>query len=358
MTIFSKSTFIATALFAILSLVIPVVVQARPPIPRKPICDSFVIGPGTFVVNQSNHIVVEMDGWNGPKGVDKPIKYHLENNADATTGKVDGVIEGNKINFRAHWDPHPGSAAWNEYSGTIGDDGFARGTTRNNSGAQNNWGSVQPLQCAGSPKVDQGSPGYSALAISWQSHRWATAEGLEKKVDAVNNVVKQCYTAQGGCDFWTVPDDKGACVAGFVPSAGGPIVEYGPDPATVESALRRHNEPVLGFASVCATSGRLAGGPVFHSGQFEWAQSAKPSAITLRFDPLNFGATTAWVGISNNTGKPSVNCTFNDGILPPKPFTVTGDKETPINLPGVVVGITYTVTVTCGALTHTEQKQF
>lgn len=202
--------------------------------------------------------------------------------------------------------------------------------------------------------------GYSALAISWQSHRWATAQGYEHEGDAVTSAVNDCYSAAGGCEFWTVPDEKGACVAGFVPPAGGPIVEYGPDPASAESALYAHNIPILGSASVCATNGRLAAGPVWDSGVFDWAESAKPSAITLAFDePVLFPLpkVVARVGISNNAGKPTVGCDFVSPL--PAHFTVTGDAITPVDLPAPVKGVPYNVTVTCGGVPpHNETKTF
>lgn len=157
MAFLSRNQFVAvaTTMCAVGFLAAPASAYARPPAPLAPFCGNWVMPAGRFVINQDNSIVVEMDGWDGPTGTGRHIQYHLEHvlfgQPDVTTGTVDGAINGNKINFRAHWDPHQGSSLWNEYSGTIGDDGYASGTTRNSVGAVNNWGSVAPLTCVTQP---------------------------------------------------------------------------------------------------------------------------------------------------------------------------------------------------------------
>ncbi|WP_164478516.1 hypothetical protein [Mycolicibacterium stellerae] len=80
--------------------------------------------------------------------------------------------------------------------------------------------------------------------------------------------------------------------------------------------------------------------------------------ITLRFDPPTLIGITAWVGITNNAGKPPVNCTFSDGVFPARPFSVTGVQEARVDLPGIPTGRVYDITVKCGDLSHSEQKQF
>ncbi len=85
---------------------------------------------------------------------------------------------------------------------------------------------------------------------------------------------------------------------------------------------------------------------------------ATPPEITLRFDPPTPVGITAWAGITNNAGKPPVICTFSDGVLPPRLFSVDGDVQTPIPLPGIPTGHVYNVTVQCGDLTYTQKKQF
>ncbi|WP_164478517.1 hypothetical protein [Mycolicibacterium stellerae] len=106
-------------------------------------------------------------------------------------------------------------------------------------------------------------------------------------------------------------------------------------------------------------SGTGDGTPGWHSvGAPLLCKSAPPPQVTLRYDAPTLVGITAWVGMTNNAGKPAVDCTYNDGVLPPRPFSVYGDKETRIDLPGIPTGHVYNVVVTCGDLTHSEQKQF
>jgi hypothetical protein len=363
MTILSRTQLTAatTAVCAVGFLTMPASAHARPPIPLAPICDSFVMGPGTFVINQDNNIVVEMDGWDGKTGTGRRIKYHLEHDLfgqpDVTTGIADGAINGNKINFRAHWDPHPGSSQWNEYAGTIGDDGYARGTTRNSGGAVNKWGSVEPLKCAA---VSAEAPGksYSAIAYSMQTLSWATAQDAADEGAAIRAAKNACHfdPSEGNCEYYVAPGEFGVPCVAVAAIKGASVANYGADAQSAEAmALKGAYPGTKGAASVCAT-GKPAATPVIRTGTFPY--TAPSSEIKLRFDPPTLIGIRAWVGITNNAGKPSMNCTFDDGVTPSKPFSVSGDKETPVDLPGIPTGRVYNVVVTCGALTHSEQKQF
>ncbi len=146
----TRITAAATALCAVGFLTMPVSAHAAP------ICDSWVIGPGQFEIKQDHvGILVEMDGWDGKLGAGKHIQYHLDfeflgMRPEVTTGTVTaGAIEGNTIDFTAKWD----SKSWsNHYWGSIGDNGYASGTTEHN-GVREGWRSVDPLTCVGSPGV-------------------------------------------------------------------------------------------------------------------------------------------------------------------------------------------------------------
>lgn len=84
-----------------------------------------------------------------------------------------------------------------------------------------------------------------------------------------------------------------------------------------------------------------------------------PWTITLRYDPPAGPGIRAWVGLRHNAGTTPVNCTYSDGVFPPRPFTVTGSAETPIDIFGIPLNQTYNITVKCdNALTHTENKTF
>lgn len=166
MTIISRinrTQLTATAAVCVVGLLIaPAAANARPPMPLAPFCGNWAMEPGPFVINQDNNIVVEMDGWDGQTPSGQHVQYKLSfslfgQSPEVTPGAVvDGAIEGNTIHFKADWDPRPGSSDWNEYTGTIDADGYAHGTTHNDGqlgifGDKNDWGSVQPLTCIGSP---------------------------------------------------------------------------------------------------------------------------------------------------------------------------------------------------------------
>ena len=115
------------------------------------------------------------------------------------------------------------------------------------------------------------------------------------------------------------------------------------------------------MTGVCATNGRLANGPIWYSGEFGWVDSAKPSAITLRFDPPQLLSVTAHVGITNNAGKAAIDCAFSDGLFPDpdQHLPVTGDAEFRLTLPPPVKRIPYNITVSCPPFPdHKETKTF
>lgn len=154
----------AVTVCAVGFLTIPAVAYGRPPIPRAPVCGKWVIPAGSFVINQDNNIVVEMDGWGGESPSEQHIQYKLNFSLfgqppEVTQGTVtEGAVEGDSIHFKADWDPRPGSSDWNEYSGKIDGDGYAHGTTHNDGqdsaqGEVNGWHSAGPLLCVPSPGV-------------------------------------------------------------------------------------------------------------------------------------------------------------------------------------------------------------
>lgn len=84
-----------------------------------------------------------------------------------------------------------------------------------------------------------------------------------------------------------------------------------------------------------------------------------PSEITLRYGEATIFSVTAFVGITNNENKPPVNCSYSDGVSPPRPFTVTGAAETRIDISGLATGTVFHVTVTCdNGLTHSADQKF
>lgn len=77
------------------------------------------------------------------------------------------------------------------------------------------------------------------------------------------------------------------------------------------------------------------------------------SEITLRFGDPYFGGLPAFVTITNNEGKPPVDCVYRDGVNA-IPFTVSGSAESRVDIPGFPTGTKYTVTVTCDNKRQTD----
>jgi hypothetical protein len=191
-------------------------------------------------------------------------------NSAHEVGNVSGDIKGRNMNFTVQWD----GGAKGIYTGSVGDDGIARGSTYDERAQVHdvvNWHSEAPLRCLDAPAPPP--------------------------------------------------------VIAKVPRGGLPDV--------VEPEILK-----------------LPGGGLPPLEQ-------KNSAITLRYDPPTLVGITAWVGITNNAGKPPVGCEYKDGVTPPQSFSVNGSAEARIDIAGIPTGTTYTITVTCdNGLTHSQSKPF
>jgi Domain of unknown function (DUF4189) len=354
----------AAVLSAVGLMAMPASADARPPAPLAPACGSWIIPAGTFVINQDNGIVVEMEGWNSDAASGQPIQYlspALFGPKDVTTGHISTDLNAdihnvNKIYFRADWDPKPGSSDWNDYWGTIDDNGvIVRGRTTNNGGVTNGWSSAKPLKCAAAPR-------FSAVAYSYQA--WATAENYPDRATAERKALDNC---SGGCAVVSVPNETGQpanqpCVAVTVGSYTN--YAFGPTLAAArERALQIYNG--IGTPNVVPVCKRDGTPLIDRSGTSSkfppQSPPPPPSKITLRFDEPTLlpPQVIAHVGITNNAGKPRVTCSFSDGMVPDpdRNVDVTGDAESPLILPPPLKGVTYNITVTCPGLpTHSESK--
>ncbi len=338
---------------------IPPPADARPSAPlAPPACGNWVIPAGTFVINQDNGIVVEMEGWNADAASGQPIRYlspALFGPKGVTTGHVStdknaDIYHVDHIYFRADWDPKQGSSDWNDYSGTIDGNGIARGATTNDSGVTNGWRSAKPLKCSIPPR-------FSAVAYSYQA--WSAADGYPSRVTAEKKALEKC---SGGCSVVSVPNETGQpayqpCVAVTV----GSYTNYAFGP-TSEAAKARALQIYNGIGTpnlvpVCKKDGT----PLINAGvtyaKFPPRQQPPPppppSEITLRFAPPQLLSITGHVGITNNAGKPAISCEYSDGIFPDpdQKFDVTGDAEHDLVRPAPTPGITYNITITCPPLT-------
>ncbi|MEW2418366.1 hypothetical protein AB0953_32405 [Streptomyces sp. NPDC046866] len=84
--------------------------------------------------------------------------YAIVGKTAGTFGTVYGGMSGRSINFTAHWDQGPGAGLTNTYTGQVGDDGFASGTTRNNQNATNSWRSNEKMSCVYKPPPPPNPP--------------------------------------------------------------------------------------------------------------------------------------------------------------------------------------------------------
>jgi len=83
-----------------------------------------------------------------------------------------------------------------------------------------------------------------------------------------------------------------------------------------------------------------------------------PEAISLRYGPPMPWGITAFVGVPG-IEMGTYDCTYEDGVNPPRPFTIDGPTETRLDIFGIPLGRTYHVVVTCdGWLKHEEDKVF
>jgi hypothetical protein len=134
----------AAAICAVGFLIFPVPAQAAPMFPLAPACQYGFTGG--FGLQQSNGAAVTFD-TNGP--FEAVGEAHATgtggSGTDTMVGKVSGGLNGNQLAFTIRWYTGPVG----KYSGTVGDDGFAHGTTFDaaNRESRATWDSMFPLSC-------------------------------------------------------------------------------------------------------------------------------------------------------------------------------------------------------------------
>jgi len=137
-----SGVFAAAAAIGLLT--VPMPAQADPTIPLAPACQYGFTGG--FGLQQSNGAVVTFS-TNGPFEAvgDAHATGTGGSGNDTMEGKVNGGISGNQLAFTIRWYSGP----IGKYSGTVGDDGFAHGTTFDaaNRESRANWDAMFPLSC-------------------------------------------------------------------------------------------------------------------------------------------------------------------------------------------------------------------
>ena len=140
----SQVIAVATAICAVGFLTVAVPAQADPMFPLAPACQYGFTGG--FGLQQSNGAVVTFD-TNGP--FEAAGAAHATGTGgsglDTMEGKVSGGLSGNQLAFTIRWYSGP----IGKYTGTVGDDGFAHGTSFDavNRESRATWDAMFPLSC-------------------------------------------------------------------------------------------------------------------------------------------------------------------------------------------------------------------
>jgi hypothetical protein len=152
----------AAAISTIGLLTCPALAQAEPMFPLAPACDNYELGNSGALLqlNQSDGVVVQLP-TSGPSlqnaGPGR-VMYLIPGRTEGTFGNAYGGIQGRNINFTVKWDQGPGAGHTNTYTGRVGDDGFATGTTTSTDRATSNWRSTWGHNCVYKPPVQAPPP--------------------------------------------------------------------------------------------------------------------------------------------------------------------------------------------------------
>ncbi len=139
-----RSGLVFSAIGAVGFLTVPAPAQAVPMLPLAPACQYGFTGG--FGLQQSNGAAVTFS-TNGPFEAvgDAHATGTGGSGLDTMEGKVNGGITGNQLAFTIRWYSGPTG----KYTGTVGDDGFAHGTTFDvvNRESRATWDAMFPLSC-------------------------------------------------------------------------------------------------------------------------------------------------------------------------------------------------------------------
>ncbi|MCV7424780.1 SH3 domain-containing protein [Mycobacterium yunnanensis] len=113
---------------------------ALPPLPLAPTCTDYVY-PSSFELMQDNGILVAIND-NGDRFDGGGASYTVPGKPDVT-GISTGRRTGRSIDISVNWS----NGFSNHYTGQIGDDLVARGSTVNNLGTSNSWYSLAKFTC-------------------------------------------------------------------------------------------------------------------------------------------------------------------------------------------------------------------
>jgi hypothetical protein len=338
--VFAAATTVISAV-GLLAVTAPA--RAVPIIPLAFNC-AHPIFNGPFNLRQANGYRVEMN-LNGDSVDGQAVG--IDTNNSRTNGRVHANTLGGAVILDIYWD----SGSHGVYFGNWDDNGFVHGTSydADRPPAKTSWDSETPLGCAAPPQPDT----FAAISYSPPDHMVGFARGYPNQDAATAAASDRC--AEDGELCRIVGTVQNGCIAIAIMDTGPYNVGTGATDREATDKAFGGLPPVRGTpAGQSFCSGQDVPGAVSGT-RLQLPQAA----ITLRYDPPTVFGIRAWVGITNNSKPNPVACTYNDGVNPPRPFTVTGSAETPIDIAGIPTGTVYNVTVTCdGGLTHSEQKQF
>ncbi|MGI5128896.1 hypothetical protein ACQEVB_18980 [Pseudonocardia sp. CA-107938] len=118
-------------------------------------CDKYEFA-GLLQMEQPGGYVVQVPA-SGDK-VGGRAAYAIPGRTTLTLGTASGGITGRAVDFTVTWDEGVGAGVWGHYTGQIGDDGHASGTTTSSRGDTSTWRSSDALSCV-TPATSESKPG-------------------------------------------------------------------------------------------------------------------------------------------------------------------------------------------------------
>jgi hypothetical protein len=140
----ARTTIAAAAISAVGVLALPAPAQAAPMIPLAPACNQYGFN-GSFGLAQTNNYQMWFNST-GTTAQGRALSLPVNGNqASRDSGDITGGVEGRNLNLSVRWD----NGSNGIYSGTVGDDGIARGTgyDQTHPESRTSWESTKPLDC-------------------------------------------------------------------------------------------------------------------------------------------------------------------------------------------------------------------
>jgi hypothetical protein len=124
----------------------------------------------------------------------------------ALSGNVSGSINGTNVDFTIRWDSGPQG----HYTGTVGADGFAHGTTNDEAhpGSSAKWDGTVPLGCASTPEAPQAAPPPAQAATPPEAPHDAIALDIQLTASQAIVTITNKSSVAGTCTYDAVPTNS------------------------------------------------------------------------------------------------------------------------------------------------------